>query len=86
MSYQINATSDSHVAVENDFIVQGTVATIELNKAVVNKYCSAGNALARAFSVDPNEIFNLYQVNTESLTIKLHEDAGPFYLKDTLQV
>ena len=25
-------------------------------------------------------------MNTESLTIKLHEDAGPFYLKDTLQV
>ena len=86
MSYQINATSDSHVAIENDFYVQGTVATIELSKDVVNKYCSAGNALARAFSVDPNEIFNLYQVNTESLTIKLHEDAGPFYLKDTLQV
>ena len=86
MSYQINATSDSHVAIENDFIVQGTVATIELSKDVVNKYCSAGNALARAFSVDPNEIFNLYQVDTQSLTIKLHEDAGPFYLKDTLQV
>ena len=87
MSYQINATMDAQESVligtNAGFSKVGTVAKIVLNKNLVKKFCSPGSALQRAFAVD-NTAGLLTGATT--LDIQLHANAGPFYLKDTLEV
>ena len=61
----------------------GSVAKITLDKTTVKRFCSPGNALMRAFQVG-NTAGLL--AGTSTLDIQLHANAGPFYLKNTLEV
>jgi hypothetical protein len=90
LSYQINVTSDSSVSIVDEFTLTttnevGDTATIELSKAVVKQFCNAGSALQRAFSVDNTDLNVKLLASPSILNIMLHADAGPFYLKETLQ-
>jgi hypothetical protein len=61
----------------------GSTARIVLDKNLVKKFCSPGSALQRAFKVDNTA--GMLQ-GAKLLDIQLHADAGPFYLKGTLEV
>jgi hypothetical protein len=65
------------------FTKSGTEATIVLNKNLVRQFCNPGNALQQAFEVDNSDGL---LTGATTLNIQLHADAGPFYLKGSLQV